>query len=64
MQKLNKRLESGVRSRESGGSDGGSNNEAVQLRKVEANEGGGYETGRDAALWPFARGCKGSPYNV
>ena len=34
-----------------------------ELRKVEANEGGGYETGRDAALWPFAHGCKGLPYS-
>ncbi len=33
-----------------------------ELRKVEANERGGYETGRDAALWPFVRGCKGLPY--
>jgi len=37
-----------------------------ELGKVEANEGDAIRQGEpltDAALWPFARGCKGLPYN-
>ena len=55
-------LESGVGSQEVVMAD--QTTRQCELRKVEANKGGGYETGRDAALWPFERGCKGLPYSM